>query len=84
MLSEHTALQRNWQEYQKWVKADREGLTYDGLCNYRSSQRPRKRFHSQVRGLDYARQFEDPGNRAFPVLKPLDVKALSLAKIGLE
>lgn len=83
-LPELVALHRNWEVYQKWLRADKEGLTYDQLSNYRSSQRPRKRFHSQVRGYDYARNFEDPNNKAFPVLKPLDVKALSLAKIGLE
>jgi hypothetical protein len=83
-LPEYVALHRNWEQYQKWLKADKQGLTYDEMSPYRSYQRPRKRFHSQVRGVEYARQFEDPRNRAFPVLKPLDVKDLSLAKIGLE
>lgn len=84
VLSEHTALHRNWEQYQKWLKADKAGLSYDTMSPYRSYQRPRKRYHSQVRGVEFARQFEDPGNRAFPVLKPLDVKALDLSKIGLE
>lgn len=84
VLSEHVALHRNWEQYQKWLRADKEGLSYDTLCNYRSAQRPRKRFHSQVRGLDYARQFEDPKNKAFPVLPHCDVKSLNFSKIGLE
>lgn len=84
VLSEHVALHRNWEQYQKWLRADRDGLTYNELSNYRSSQRPRKRFHSQVKGIEYARQFADPGDQPFPVLKPLDVKDLRLDKIGLE
>ena len=84
VLPEYPALHRNWEQYQKWLKADKQGLTYDGMSPYRSYQRPRKRFHSQVRGLEYARQFEDPDNKAFPVLRPLDVKSLDLSKIGLE
>lgn len=83
-LPELVALHRNWEQYQKWLKADKQGLSYDTMSPYRSYQRPRKRYHSQVRGVEFARQFEDPGNRAFPVLKPLDVKALDLSKIGLE
>lgn len=84
VLSEYTALHRNWEQFQKWLKADKEGLTYDGMSPYRSYQRPRKRYHSQVKGVEYARRFEDAGNRAFPLLKPLDVKDLRLDKIGLE
>lgn len=84
VLSEHTALHRNWEQFQKWLKADKAGLSYDTMSSYRSYQRPRKRFHSQVKGLDYASQFADPGNKPFPVLKPLDVKSLTLAGIGLE
>lgn len=84
VLSEYTALHRNWEQFQKWLKADKEGLTYDGMSPYRSYQRPRKRYHSQVKGVEYARRFEDDGNRAFPLLKPLDVKDLRLDKIGLE
>lgn len=84
VLPEYVALHRNWEQYQKWLRADKEGLSYDTLSNYRSSQRPRKRFHSQVRGLEYARQFEDPDNKAFPVLPHCDVKSLTFAKIGLE
>ena len=84
VLPEYPALQRNWETYQKWLKADAAGLSYDTMSPYRSYQRPRKRFHSQVKGLDYARQFQDPDNKAFPVLRPLDVKALRLDKIGLE
>lgn len=84
VLPEHVALHRNWEIYQKWLKADKAGLSYDTMSPYRSYQRPRKRFHSQVRGINYARQFEDPGNKAFPVLRPLDVKDLRLDKIGLE
>ena len=83
-LPELVALHRNWEQYQKRLKADKQGLSYDTMSPYRSYQRPRKRYHSQVRGVEFARQFEDPGNRAFPVLKPLDVKALDLSKIGLE
>ncbi len=84
VLPEYPALQRNWEIYQKWLKADKAGLSYDTMSPYRSYQRPRKRFHSQVRGVDYARQFEDVGNKAFPLLRPLDVKDLRLNKIGLE
>jgi hypothetical protein len=84
VLPEYPALHRNWEVYQKWRKADKEGLTYNEMSNYRSAQRPRKRFHSQVRGYDYASQFADPGERPFPVLKPLDVKDLRLTAIGLE
>lgn len=84
VLPEYPALHRNWEQYQKWLRADKEGLTYNELSNYRSSQRPRKRFHSQVRGYEYASQFADPGHKAFPVLKPLDVKDLTLSGIGLE
>jgi hypothetical protein len=84
VLPEYPALHRNWEIYQKWLKADKAGLSYDTMSPYRSYQRPRKRFHSQVRGVEYARQFEDPGNKAFPLLKPVDVKSLDLSKIGLE
>lgn len=84
VLPEYVALHRNWEVFQKWLKADKEGLTYNEMSNYRSSQRPRKRYHSQVRGYDYASQFADPGEKAFPVLKPLDVKTLDLSRIGLE
>lgn len=84
VLPEYVALHRNWEIYQKWLKADKAGLSYDSMSPYRSYQRPRKRYHSQVRGVDYARQFEDPGNKAFPLLRPLDVKDLRLDKIGLE
>jgi len=84
VLPEYPALHRNWEQYQKWLRADQAGITYNGLSNYRSSQRPRKRFHSQVRGFEYASRFADPGEKAFPVLKPLDVKALTLSAIGLE
>jgi len=84
VLPEYVALHRNWEQYQKWLRADKAGITYNGLSNYRSSQRPRKRFHSQVRGYEYAQQFADPGEKAFPVLKPLDVKALTFRPIGLE
>lgn len=84
VLPEYVALHRNWEQYQKWLRADKAGITYNGLSNYRSSQRPRKRFHSQVRGYEYASQFADPGEKAFPVLKPLDVKTLTLSGIGLE
>jgi len=84
VLPEYPALHRNWEQYQKWLRADKAGITYNGLSNYRSSQRPRKRFHSQVRGYEYASQFADPGEKAFPVLKPLDVKDLRLTGIGLE
>jgi hypothetical protein len=78
------AMQRNWREYCKWAKADKQGLTYDELSNYRSSQRPRKRFHSQVKGYDYALRFADPGNKPFTVLPSIDVKDLRLDKVGLE
>ena len=84
VLSEYVALHRNWEQYQKWLKADKQGLSYDEMSPYRSYQRPRKRYHSQVKGVDYARQFEDPGNKAFPLLKSVDVKDLRLDKIGLE
>lgn len=84
VLPEYPALHRNWEQFQKWLRADKAGITYNGLSNYRSSQRPRKRYHSQVRGYEYASQFADPGEKAFPVLKPLDVKALTLSGIGLE
>lgn len=84
VLPEYVALHRNWQEYQKWLKADKAGLTYNGMSNYRSAQRPRKRYHSQVRGYEYASQFADPGEKPFPVLKPLDVKSLTFSGIGLE
>ncbi|AZS06609.1 hypothetical protein SEA_JACOREN57_43 [Mycobacterium phage JacoRen57] len=84
VLPEYVALHRNWQELQKWAKADKQGLTYNEMSNYRSAQRPRKRYHSQVKGYDYALQFADPGEKPFPVLKPLDVKDLRLTAIGLE
>jgi len=83
-LQDYTALHRNWEQYQKWLKADKEGLSYDTMSPYRSYQRPRKRYHSQVKGVEYARQYADPGNKAFPLLPPCDVKSLRLDKIGLE
>lgn len=84
LLPEYTALHRNWEQYQKWLKADKQGLTYNEMSPYRSYQRPRKRFHSQVRGVEYASQFADPGERPFPVLRPCSVQDLTLSKIGLE
>ncbi|AGI12315.1 hypothetical protein FF47_45 [Mycobacterium phage FF47] len=83
-LEDYPALHRNWKQYTKWLQADKEGLTYDELSTYRSSQRPRKRFHSQVRGIDYASQFTDPGDKPFSVLPSVDVKSLTLDKLGLE
>lgn len=84
VLPEHVALHRNWEQYQKWLKADKAGITYNEMSPYRSYQRPRKRFHSQVRGIEYASQFADLGEKPFPVLKPLDVKDLTFDKIGLD
>lgn len=83
-LEEFPALHRNWKQYTKWLRADKEGLTYDELSTYRSSQRPRKRFHSQVRGIEYASQFTDPGDKPFSRLPSCDVKSLKLDKLGLE
>ena len=84
-ISDYPALDRNYEQFKKWRKADKEGLTFDQMSPYRSYQRPRKRFLTEVMGIDYARQFEDgPKNRAFPKLKSHDVADLTLAKIGLE
>lgn len=83
-LEDYPALHRNWKQYTKWLQADKEGLTYDELSTYRSSQRPRKRFHSQVRGLEYAGRFTDPGDKPFAVLPRVDVRSLNLGKLGLE
>lgn len=83
-LDQYPALARNWEQFRKWRKADREGLSFDTMSPYRSYQRPRKRFLTEVMGIDYARQFEDPKNKAFPKLKSIDVADLTLTKIGLE
>lgn len=83
-LANYPALQRNAEQYRKWLAADREGLSYNTMSPYRSYQRPRKRFHSEVKGIEFARQFSDPGEKPFPVLPSHDVKSLRLDKIGLE
>ena len=84
-ISDYPALDRNYEQFKKWRKADKEGLTFDQMSPYRSYQRPRKRFLTEVMGVEYARQFEDgPKNKAFPKLKSHDVADLTLAKIGLE
>jgi hypothetical protein len=83
-LTDYPALARNWEQFKKWRKADREGLSFDTMSPYRSYQRPRKRFLTEVMGIDYARQFEDPKNKAFPKLKSIDVADLTLEKLGLE
>lgn len=48
-------LSRNWM--QKVVKEDEEGITY-GDMTYNTYRRIRRRYHTEVMGLDYARQFE--------------------------
>lgn len=84
-ISDYPALDRNYEQFKKWRKADKEGLSFDTMSPYRSYQRPRKRFLTEVMGIEYARQFEDgPKNKAFPKLKSHDVADLTLAKIGLE
>lgn len=84
-LDLYPAIARNWEQFKKWRKADKAGLTFDQMSPYRSYQRPRKRFLTEVMGIDYARQFEDgPHNKAFPKLKSHDVADLTLAKLGLE
>lgn len=83
-LNNYPALERNWEQFKKWRKADKEGLSFDTMSPYRSYQRPRKRFLTEVMGVEYARQFENEGNKAFPKLKSIDVADLTLTKIGLE
>lgn len=83
-LAKYPAIERNWEMYKKWRAADREGLSYYQMSSYNSQQRPRKRFHTQMLGYDVAKQFEDENGKAFRLLTPLDVKDLTLSKIGLE
>lgn len=78
------ALERNWEQYQKWRAADRKGLSYYEMSSYNSQQRPRKRYHTEALGYDYALRFEDENGKAFRPLASLNVKDLTFEKIGLE
>lgn len=46
---------RKWM--QKLLKEDRDGVTL-GDMNYNTYRRIRRRFHTEVKGIDYAREFE--------------------------
>lgn len=48
-------LSRKW--LQKVMKEDKDGVTY-GDMTYNTYRRIRRRYHTEVHGLDYARQFE--------------------------
>lgn len=80
-------LSRNWM--QKLLKEDDEGKHY-GMMSYNTYRRIRRRFHTEVKGYEYAQQFEghkkdDPNAEYFSAYKPLPhTKAadLDFAKIG--
>ena len=51
------ALSGSIRQFRRYEKADAEGVLY-GDTKYAAQLRPRKRWHTEVKGVEYARQFE--------------------------
>ncbi|AWY05233.1 hypothetical protein SEA_MARGARET_53 [Gordonia phage Margaret] len=83
-LRQYPALYRSWYHWDLWKRWNAEGVLYEDMPKFVSYQRLRKRWVAERMGYEYAQQFETPTNRAFTPLPSLDVKDLTLNKIGLE
>jgi hypothetical protein len=87
-------LSRNWM--QKVVAEDRGGITY-GDMTYNTYRRIRRRYHTEVRGYEYAQKFEgwsyyskgpnvgDPKEyfKAYLPLPSVDIHDLDFSRLGL-
>lgn len=75
---------RSLKHFNRWRQQDAEGVLYRDMQKFVSYQRLRKRYHSEVLGYDYAKEFATDDNKAFRPLPSTPISSLTFKKIGLE
>lgn len=78
------ALWRAHKHRNLWEDQNNEGVKYEDMRAFRSYQRLRKRYNTELFGYNFAKQFATPDNTAFPVLPSTPVTSLTFEKIGMS
>lgn len=86
-LREYPGFRLAWKQYQKIAEMDQRGTQYSEQT-FSSSRRVRKRFHTQVKGLEFAQQFAlgdslPSDHRAYNKLPLVSFDELDFRAIGL-
>lgn len=85
---EYPAMFNARKHHDKFAQQDAEGLLYSGMP-FTSYRRVRKRFHTEMKGYDYASQFTDlstgkSDHKAYKPLPPTHVSTLDFSAIGVS
>lgn len=86
-MKEYPGFRLAWRQYQKIREMDKSGFQYSQQT-FSSSRRVRKRFHTEVKGLEYAERFAQgdvlrSDHRAYNKLPVIPFGALDFRAIGL-